>query len=1522
MGSPSSPETGPHSRSRRHSLLLVAALTGSATAGLVGAWWGSDHLARWAYDSWRPRLQLLVARGLGHPVELGPYEGLRPWGLSIGPSKVLSGPADRSNLSLDGVGISLDPLASLAERALVVDLRPRGVRLGLVPNAEGQLWVFGPAGDKPPPRLTLNLLLDQPARLQLGSTPLELKVQGRAGVRLHQRRVDWRATARPRAQATAGASNGRALVRGSANWGSGALQLGLDLRRWELAPLLSLVPRTNPPRQQSLKGSADGRLELSRSSGSTSCRGSLRLGQLELKDPLLPAPLQARRLTVGCRGQQIQLEGDPWQMANWRGTVAGSLVPGSRFDLRLTARDPQRGDRLGLGINGPWQQPLLALDGHIPLGKGTPTSPQPLKLNARLRADWRQSLQLRLESLRLRSGRSELTAQGQVWPRLDVRSQQLRLHPSLWQPAGATAQALLGQDAWLEGGLQWAGTVNRPTLSATLQRQGSTLLTLQASAGPSPGRAGPLGRLEARLTAPSGLRLQDTLLLGAASADLAWSDDQLRLLRFESPELSADGSLPLRWQRRRGVVVGDLGLNLNLRPYALERLGPLVGSTLQGQLSARGRLHGPLSALRPDLRLLVRQPGGGPLQLLESWEGTLMARPGGGGDLNLAALAPAQPGRLKARLNGSWLPTQVELRRQGGLLSLNGDARRYNWQASRFPLAGLRLALGGTPSPRALDGLLSGKGILALQPLAMQGSLALERPLLLGLRGERLVASGRYSAGQFRVKGEFTPLVGGSVALSADGRPRGRLRSRLQGRDLPLQLFQDLAQALAIWQGDTPPPKGRASDLGTLVIDTLGGTIDGQLQALRLAQARLAEFRPPTTAGSRVPLADLGGLVDLDISLAGPDLERLNLDLGAKGHLWLRAADRDEALGLEPFQVRLEGPIRGGKGRFSLENLPLALLALATPVPSSLRGGLNLEGTYQLASAGRERSLRTSLSLSDASLNGIPLRLEDTTVSLEGEALALSASLSSEGADSRVDLSGSIPLDPSEEGLRLRLSSRGDGLRFISTLVGRGLQWRQGSADLELLMRGSLLQPLANGFLRFRDSELVVAGQEIKDLQATVLFDFEELLVQEFKARVGSQGELEGSGGLGLFRDIPQRQPLSLAIKSARISADRLNALTDGSLSLGGSLLRPLLSGELRLSKGTINGQPGSLAQEDENGVLKAKPARRFAEESWNFEKPLVLLGPEVESDTALALRDAIPRVALLRLNNLRLNLGPDLQVVVPPVASFSTGGTLTLNGPIDPSLSASGVVRLLSGRLSLFTTNFTLDPDAPNVAVFTPSLGLIPYVDIAMRTRVSDSLQVGRGREAVNDIDLRGGYTPLDQLNLVKVVVTVGGPADRIAESLTIRSSPPLPEDRLVALIGGNSLAGLSGGNATTALATVFGQSLLSPLLGTLTNAFGQRVSFSIFPTFVSPAVNEVGDNASGSRQDSRRAPAQLVLGTELGLDLTERFNFSVLAAPNRTDIPPQLTLRYQASDTLGLQGSFDTEGRWQGQLQLFFRF
>ncbi|MFO7629544.1 MAG: translocation/assembly module TamB domain-containing protein, partial [Prochlorococcaceae cyanobacterium] len=233
---------------------------------------------------------------------------------------------------------------------------------------------------------------------------------------------------------------------------------------------------------------------------------------------------------------------------------------------------------------------------------------------------------------------------------------------------------------------------------------------------------------------------------------------------------------------------------------------------------------------------------------------------------------------------------------------------------------------------------------------------------------------------------------------------------------------------------------------------------------------------------------------------------------------------------------------------------------------------------------------------------------------------------------------------------------------------------------------------------------------------------------------------------------------------------------------------------------------------------------------------------------------------------------------------------------------------------------------------VFTPSLGLIPFVDVALRTRVSDSVAVrSSDRNFVTDSDVTGSISALDQLRLVKVQLQATGPADRLIDNIQISSVPPLPQERLVALIGGNSLAGLSEGNAGAALATVLGQSLLSPLVSSLTDAFGQRFSFALYPTYVPPLISNASNNGgSGSRisnnasssNSSRRIPSTLVLGAEIGLDITERFNASVLAAPNRSDIPPQLVLRYQLNNTIGVQGSVDELGRVRTQLQLFFRF
>ena len=141
------------------------------------------------------------------------------------------------------------------------------------------------------------------------------------------------------------------------------------------------------------------------------------------------------------------------------------------------------------------------------------------------------------------------------------------------------------------------------------------------------------------------------------------------------------------------------------------------------------------------------------------------------------------------------------------------------------------------------------------------------------------------------------------------------------------------------------------------------------------------------------------------------------------------------------------------------------------------------------------------------------------------------------------------------------------------------------------------------------------------------------------------------------------------------------------------------------------------------------------------------------------------------------------------------------------------------------------------------------------------------------------------------------------------------MSKQQLLGLIGGNSLSAL-GGSSGAALATVVGQSLLSPVLGTLTDAMGQRLQVAIFPTYVTPDVKSEEERTSG------RVPPTFTVVTEIGLDVSDRVDLSVIAAPNNTDVPPQATVSYQLTPNTNVTGSMDTNGTWQSQFQVFFRF
>ncbi len=125
-----------------------------------------------------------------------------------------------------------------------------------------------------------------------------------------------------------------------------------------------------------------------------------------------------------------------------------------------------------------------------------------------------------------------------------------------------------------------------------------------------------------------------------------------------------------------------------------------------------------------------------------------------------------------------------------------------------------------------------------------------------------------------------------------------------------------------------------------------------------------------------------------------------------------------------------------------------------------------------------------------------------------------------------------------------------------------------------------------------------------------------------------------------------------------------------------------------------------------------------------------------------------------------------------------------------------------------------------------------------------------------------------------------------------------------------------------------VFNASFLSPALENLSDAFNERLQLAFYPAFVANKItNDDKSDADNSASTSTDDPSddlspQQAWIAEIGMELSDKINFSIQTTPNRSDIPPHGIVTYQLHPSVDLLGSFDKDGNWQSQLQLFFRY
>jgi translocation and assembly module TamB len=505
---------------------------------------------RWAaaeVDRWRPTLERSLAGPIGHPIRIGEYQGLRPWGLAFGSSRISASKLDRSQIRLAGFTVTLDPLASLRRWKPVVALRFRGLEAQLQRNDAGRYWTFGGSkSNDPPPNVELRYSFDEPARFTFQSGGDQLALQSRGAIRLDDSSFQTSSSLSWLGQA------GTLRLDGSGRWDRPQFNVRSRAKSIQLNRLAAFLPLAA---DAAVGGQLDGDLRLRWSGKKLGCQGEMHLNAFRVQTAVLPTELRSGRIRLDCRQNRVQLTPVQMRSGDLTATASGFVEFQRRLQFKLAVRRRSNDDALNVQIAGPWAAPTWRVGGRfVPNATSTLQGPVSLQGDGRAVLDPSEQRRLVIRNLGFQAPGLRLAVAGELGQRTELRSTEFLMLPAFWKQV-PSLQAALGSAAPVEGELAINGSVSSPALQ----------LNLAQAKNP---------------------------LLDRWSLKAQWSKARsvLGLDQFSSPLMRASAALPLAWSDGT-LQTGDLQAGIELQSFDLQRLSSFGWDAAGGHL-VRARSFG------------------------------------------------------------------------------------------------------------------------------------------------------------------------------------------------------------------------------------------------------------------------------------------------------------------------------------------------------------------------------------------------------------------------------------------------------------------------------------------------------------------------------------------------------------------------------------------------------------------------------------------------------------------------------------------------------------------------------------------------------------------------------------------------------------------------------------------------------------------------------------------------------------------------------------------------------------------
>ncbi|MEG4842943.1 translocation/assembly module TamB domain-containing protein [Microcoleus sp. F10-C6] len=1020
-----------------------------------------------------------------------------------------------------------------------------------------------------------------------------------------------------------------------------------------------------------------------------------------------------------------------------------------------------------------------------------------------------------------------------------------------------------------------------------------------------------------------------------------WDGKRVEIENATTPGLTANGFVNVELAGKRVPSISNLDLDVRLANFNLEALpaeqlaflSAISGKNssqqnppLRGNVDFTGSLTGTLAALSLVGDVEVRDLAVNQIAFDPVLAGSVNADAGKSVDLRLAGASD----KIEVALNQSFLPTSFLIQRGESVARGQTEGETLQVNLSDFPLAALNLSPGKEVGLGPITGTVSGQvnvpgWKMPLNPATLQasGQIAIAQPAIGYIKGDSFQAEFSYANGSatltngiFR-QGSGQYLISGNVQTGANPQFAGKVnvqQGNLQQVLAALQYFNlgDLARGLK------PPVYGDSGDVQTVAVGEPDAPLIVQLRRLAEIETILQQQQAVKSSEKLPPLSQLQGTFGAEIAVAGSLQTGVQAQFNVKGDNWqwgqyvaekfsIEGSFQDGILTVLPLEIRsgksaigFSGQLgqKAQSGQLRVENVPVEELAKLVELPFvDVTGNLNLRAN--LAGSLENPQATGELSLLEGTLNGEPIKQADGSFSYSNARLNFGGSALVTQTEP-IEVQGSLPFElpfatvkADSNQIDLRANLQNEGLAIINVLTPQ-VAWVSGQGQVQIRVGGTLQDPVAQGIANFENATVRAQAfpEPLTGLTGTVRFEGDRIRVEGIRGQL-SQGEVVAAGVIPLSvpfaeGDVDADNPLAVNLDKLAVNLRGLySGGVVGQVQARGTARRPQLSGNIELYNGEVFlRSPGAGTTE----LASSSSASASDSDSTSSPSPATEVSPSPSPSPSPSFE--------VGLNDLRLNLGRGIRVTSAPILSFQATGGLTVNGTLD-DLRPEGTIRLTSGSVNLFTTEFRLDRGYPQTATFVPGQGLDPTLDVRLATSVQEVTRFRTPGTSVAS-EIADEPTTFGNVRSVRIQALVQGRASQLAESLELRSSPSRSEIEIVALLGGSFVQTLGQGDSTLAIANLAGAGLLNNIQSAITNATGLS-EFRLFPTRI--RGNEVQTASSSSGAGS------LGLGLEVGFDITRNISASIIRVLSANQ-PTEFTVRYRLSDKILLRGSSNFQG------------